>query len=391
MPAKVEKRREFLINLLFLAAVMALIYIFFKYLFWVSAPFTITFAMAIALQKPIRALDKKCKKNLHTLWSILAVVLTICVILIPLGFLLSSLISKISDMAKYVITQLNDLPAFLATLEKEILDLGKFLPAAAYESFSETVSNFFSGLLDNTNTGGDTGLDIAKISNSISNGFSGFYGIVKNIPSVMIGLVISIIAWIFFTKDYNRIVRFIQLQFPEDKKNILFEIKQVFSKTVLKMIRAYSLILLITFGELFLGFSLLRMMNILTTSHYIWIAAGIAIFDIMPIAGSGGILIPWILVALILGNYKLSLGLLLIYILISIIRQYMEPKIVGDSLGVHPLITLMGLYFGLKLFGFLGMFIVPLTVMTLKAFNDAGRIELWKPANRLSTHSVNTD
>ena len=73
------------------------------------------------------------------------------------------------------------------------------------------------------------------------------------------------------------------------------------------------------------------------------------------------------------------LGVIVIYITITVVRQYIEPKIVGDSLGVHPLITLMGLYFGLKLFGFLGMFIVPITVMTLKAFNDTGRIHLWTP------------
>ena len=198
----------------------------------------------------------------------------------------------------------------------------------------------------------------------------------------MIGLVIGIIAWIFFTKDYNRIVHFIQLQFPEDKKNLLFEIKQVFSKTILKMVRAYGIIMAITFGELFLSFSLLRVLKIMNNNNYIWIAAGIAIFDIMPIAGSGGILIPWALFSLVMGNYKQAIGLIIIYAMITVIRQYIEPKIVGDSLGVHPLVTLMGLYFGLKLFGFLGMFIVPITVMTLKAFNDAGRIQLWKIPDR---------
>ncbi len=72
----------------------------------------------------------------------------------------------------------------------------------------------------------------------------------------------------------------------------------------------------------------------------------------------------------------------MLYITISVVRQYIEPKIVGDSLGVHPLVTLAGLYFGLKLFGFMGMLIVPLTIMTLKAFNDTGRIKLWQTIKR---------
>ena len=89
-------------------------------------------------------------------------------------------------------------------------------------------------------------------------------------------------------------------------------------------------------------------------------------------------MIPWALISFVTGNTSQGIGLLVIYVVISVIRQYIEPKIVGESLGVNPLITLAGLYFGLKLFGFLGMFVVPLGIMTLKAFNDTGRISLWK-------------
>lgn len=112
------------------------------------------------------------------------------------------------------------------------------------------------------------------------------------------------------------------------------------------------------------------------------IAIGIAIFDILPVAGSGGILIPWALISLLLGNTKQGIGLLVLYVAITVIRQYIEPKIVGQTLGVNPLVTLMGLYFGLKIFGFIGMFLVPLAVMTVKAFNDTGRIHLYNPPAR---------
>jgi len=144
------------------------------------------------------------------------------------------------------------------------------------------------------------------------------------------------------------------------------------------MFKAYGIIMCITFSELFLGFSILSLMGIMKNSYFAIIALVIAVFDILPVAGSGGILIPWALFSLIYGNYKQAVGLIIMYIIITVIRQYIEPKIVGTSLGVHPIVTLMGLYFGLKLFGFIGMFIVPLTVMTLKAFNDAGRINIWK-------------
>ncbi len=380
MANKVESRKNFLINLLFLAAILGIIFVFFKYLFWIVSPFLLSFFFAVLLQRPLRKIDKKTKGKGHTFWSILLVILCICIIIIPFVFLLSAVISEIGEFIKYLTEQLNDLPAFLATLENEILDLLKFLPKSIYNSLSENITETFTNLINGTEK--SFGLNLDTIKSGLTTGISGVYSVVKGIPSAIIGIVIGIIAWIFFTKDYNYVVSFIQKQLPASKKNILVEIKQVFSKTILKMIRAYGLIMLITFIELSLGFSILSLAGIMDNSYYILIAVCIAIFDILPVAGSGGILIPWALISLVLGNYKQAIGLIIIYAAITVIRQYIEPKIVGDTLGVHPIITLMGLYFGLKLFGFMGMFIVPITVMTLKAFNDTGRIHLWNTVER---------
>lgn len=381
MPTKVENRRNFLINLLFVAAVLGLIYVFLKYLFWVTAPFLLSFFFAIILQRPIRWFDKKTDKKYHTFFSIMLIILVVAIILVPLIFLFSALATKIVEFVKYLIGLASDIPTLLTTLETKLLDFGKFLPEGIYKTYSTTITGWFDNLLADTSTV-ISNIDMSKITSGISSGISGVYGVVKNVPSFLIGLVIGIIAWIFFTKDYDRIVKFIQMQFPKGKKNLLVEIKQVFSKTIMKMVRAYCLIMFITFMELVLGFGIMRLIGIMENNYFVFIAIGIAIFDILPVAGSGGILIPWALFSFIMGSYQQGIGLLVIYVVISVIRQYIEPKIVGDSLGVHPLITLMGLYFGLKFFGFLGMFVVPLTVMTLKAFNDAGRIQLWKTPDR---------
>lgn len=381
MPTKVENRRNFLINLLFVAAVLGLIYVFLKYLFWVTAPFLLSFFFAIILQRPIRWFDKKTDKKYHTFFSIMLIILVVAIILVPLIFLFSALATKIVEFVKYLIGLASDIPTLLTTLETKLLDFGKFLPEGIYKTYSTTLTGWFDNLLADTSTV-ISNIDMGKITSGISSGISGVYGVVKNVPSFLIGLVIGIIAWVFFTKDYDRIVKFIQMQFPKGKKNLLVEIKQVFSKTIMKMVRAYCLIMFITFMELVLGFGIMRLIGIMENNYFVFIAIGIAIFDILPVAGSGGILIPWALFSFIMGSYQQGIGLLVIYVVISVIRQYIEPKIVGDSLGVHPLITLMGLYFGLKFFGFLGMFVVPLTVMTLKAFNDAGRIQLWKTPDR---------
>ncbi len=383
MTNKVEKRRAFLINSLFLGVVIAFIYIFFKYLFAFLSPFIIAFALAVVIQNPLRLLDKKTNAKHHTLFSILLVVFSICIIIIPIILIFAQIVSRISEFVSYVSAQIQDLPTFLNSLQTELLGAISFLPDAIYNSIESSVNDIFDSLTATSVSDIDSSMqvsssfDLSSISSSITSGISGVYSVVKGIPSALIAIVISIIAWIYFTKDYNFIVSFIQKQLPSNNKNILVEFKQIFSRTVLKMIRAYLLIMFITFCELFIGFSILSALGILNNSYYSLIAVLIAIFDILPVAGSGGILVPWALGALILGNYKLAIGLMVIYVIISVIRQYIEPKIVGDSLGVHPIITLAGLYFGLKLFGVFGMFVVPITVMTLKAFNDSGQIKLW--------------
>lgn len=373
----VENRRAKLINFAYIAVLLALVYVFFKYCFTIAAPFLVSFFFAVILQKPLRWIDKKTKNKCHGLMSVLLVLISITVILAPICLIIGAIMREIIDFVMYIADQLSDMPTFLATLENELLNILKFLPEGIYTSVSDSITEFFGNIINDFDIS-KLGISMKSITGGVTSGITGVYSVVKNIPSVLIAVVIGVIAWIFFTKDYRKIVNFIKLQLPDNKKNMLVEIKQVFSKTILKMLRAYGIIMFITFCELFIGLSILKLIGLSKGSYTFIIAIGIAIFDILPVAGSGGILIPWMLISLVLGNYGMAIGLLVIYVVISVIRQYIEPKIVGDSLGVNPIVTLAGLYFGLKLFGFMGMFIVPICLMTLKAFNDTGRIHLYK-------------
>lgn len=381
MNPKVAKRRDFLIDLVYVMAIIGLVYVFFKYCFVIAAPFLLSFFFAVILQRPLGWLDKKTKNKMHTFWSIVLVLLCVAIILGPVISIIAALFREVGNFISFLGEQLNDLPTFLVTLQNEILKAIKFLPDGIYTSVSENITQFFGNLINDFDVS-KLGINMSSITSGLSNGISGVYSVVKNIPSILIGVVIGIIAWILFTKDYKKVVKFIKLQLPDKHKNLLSETKKIFSSTILKMCRAYGLIMFITFCENFLGLTILNLIGVMNNSYVFVIAIGIAVFDILPVAGSGGILIPWALIALVTGNVGQCVGLLILYAVITVIRQYIEPKIVGDSLGVNPLVTLAGLYFGLKLFGFLGMFIVPICVMTLKAFNDAGRIHLYTPPER---------
>lgn len=381
MNPKVAKRRDFLIDLVYVMAIIGLVYVFFKYCFVIAAPFLLSFFFAVILQRPLGWLDKKTKNKMHTFWSIVLVLLCVAIILGPVISVIAALFREIGNFISFLGEQLNDLPTFLVTLQNEILKAIKFLPDSIYTSVSESITQFFGNLINDFDVS-KLGINMSSITSGLSNGISGVYSVVKNIPSILIGVVIGIIAWILFTKDYKKVVKFIKLQLPDKHKNLLSETKKIFSSTILKMCRAYGLIMFITFCENFLGLTILNLIGVMKNSYVFVIAICIAVFDILPVAGSGGILIPWSLIALVTGNVGQCVGLLILYAVITVIRQYIEPKIVGDSLGVNPLVTLAGLYFGLKLFGFMGMFIVPICVMTLKAFNDAGRIHLYTPPER---------
>ena len=113
----------------------------------------------------------------------------------------------------------------------------------------------------------------------------------------------------------------------------------------------------IIFAELTVGFISLRI-------EYAGILALIvALIDMLPILGVGTVLIPWGIADIIMGEYALGAALLILYAVIALVRNLIEPRIVGKSLGLHPLATLMSMYIGLKLFGFAGMIMVPIAVM----------------------------
>lgn len=376
------RKLDFIVSIVHLVIVIGLVYLYFRYLFWPTAPFVFSFIIAMMLQKPLRAIDRKMKsKKWHTFFSILFVVLLLLIVLGPIALLLSLIINQVSDFVSSLIAQFNDLPSLLGDVRNWVLDTLRFLPDSVYNDLASSLNELITKVQNGISLS-EMNIDTSAIRNGITSGIGGIYNVARNIPSALIGIVIGVIATIYFTKDYTIVTKAIVRQLPESKKTLLPEIKHIFSTTVLKLIRSYGLIMLITFTELCISFYVMHLAGVLNTNFIPLIALGIAVFDILPVAGTGGILIPWIIISLFLGNYRLAIGLLITYALISVIRQYIEPKIVGTSLGVHPLITLASMYFGLKLFGFLGIIVMPLCIMTVKAFNDSGRIHIYKPARR---------
>lgn len=214
---------------------------------------------------------------------------------------------------------------------------------------------------------------LGSIISSISSGVVVFISsTVTTVPTFFIIVIFSIIASFFFAMDYTNITTFITRQFSERASSIIFDVKDYIVGTLFKFIKAYSIIISVTFIELAIGLSILRVESAIT------IALLIACVDVLPVLGTGGIVIPWIIIELIRGDIGLAVGLTIIYVVITIVRNVLEPKVVGQQIGLHPIVMLMCMFIGVKIFGFLGLFVLPIIVIILKNLNDSGKIHIFK-------------
>ena len=132
--------------------------------------------------------------------------------------------------------------------------------------------------------------------------------------------------------------------------------------------------MIITFTEVFLGLNLMKLIGIYDGGYIAIIAFVTCIVDIIPVLGTGTILIPWAVYNIITGNFALGIALLLLYAVITVIRQVIEPKLVANQVGLPSIVTIMAMFLGGRVLGALGIFILPLTVIVLKLMYDEGII-----------------
>lgn len=224
-----------------------------------------------------------------------------------------------------------------------------------------------------------------QLSNFLSSlwerGIQGFADFAAALPSFLFTLTVTVLASLFITMDYKNISAFLARQIPEKYCRWIGETKVNLLQTMGRMCKAYLILMLVTFGELFISLLLLRVENALLVS------AVIALADMLPLIGTGGIMVPWVILELVQGNYFLAAGLAVSYAIVSLVRSILEPKILGRQVGLHPVVALFSMYTGVRLFGIWGLLFMPLLVLTVKDLNDTGKIPLWKTAPKASEPS----
>ena len=312
--------------------------IFADYILPVISPFLIAGLIAVLTVSPARRLAERIKAPPKVIRLIMSVLVTL------IFFSLTAfLVCRVSTAAWRFLVDFGEgnrlYDMLSALLSKEVPIFGELFPPELAARISDAVGELISVAL--------TGLG------------EGITSLVAGVPRLLFFLLVTLISLVYFSLDYDRIVAFTGSVLPDKVILALRKAKTSVITVIKKYVLSYLLILLITYFTVLAGLWLLRV------DHAPVIALFIALLDLLPVIGVGTVLVPWGIFALATGNKFLGIGLILLFVINTVIRQFTEPRIVGKNLNLHPLITLMAIYIGYALFGFIGVFILPVIAVSI--------------------------
>lgn len=207
--------------------------------------------------------------------------------------------------------------------------------------------------------------------------------VAKSLPGILIGLIMALLSSYLFVVQHTEIGDKLYGMFPGTVRHRFDIIKRSFSRSVGGYFKAQLRI------ELWIYLLLVIGLTILQVDYSLLIALGIAFLDFIPVFGTGTVLMPWAVIKLLSADYQLTIGLLIIWGLSQLVRQMIQPKIVGDSMGMAPLPTLFLLYAGYKIGGVGGMIVaVPIGLIVLSLYEE-GAFDTTKKSILILVNGIN--
>ncbi len=329
----------------------ALLFLFWQYLFPVCLPFL--FAWLISLL--IRPLAERAAKRLgldQKLCAVVLLTLFLAAIIFLIGLSVRRLIQELSHLLGYLMENNGQIP-----LMGDSFDIFEFLMSklgihpesgSQYALFRE---RFYAMMTDM----------MSHLMESLSAGIPAFAAkVLASFPTIFFMILITVIAGFYFCMDGKRIGASLVALLPRSIRERIPAWKEKTKQLSWRYGKVYLLLLLITFAQLLIGFL------ILGVDYAFLLALLIAVLDMLPLLGVGSVLIPWALISFLQKNFFLGFGLTVLYLVMLILRQIMEPKLVGKSLGLHPLLALFAGYAGWRLFGLFGMLLGPVIALLIK-------------------------
>ncbi len=363
---RLRRQKDFLTGFAFWVVWLVILWVVLKAAGSVLLPFLVAFAVAALLSGVVQFITER----MHIQRGIVAVAVVLFFYIILAVFFYfagSYLVRLIYDTSRELSVFLSDTIVPVMQRFYRWLDhfLSVFYPA---EQTGKT-----SGLHGVGEESAQTLKNAGKLMSGISDGvIDGVSGMAAGIPGFFMKLLIAVIATVFMELEFPEIKAFLKRQIPAEYQRAFRDGKNYVTGTMGKCILSYCLIFGITFAELTAGLFLLGIKNAFA------IAFIIAVLDILPVLGTGTVLIPWAVLAFASGRISAGVGVFGLYLVITVVRNLIEPKLVGKQMGLSPVIMLPCMLIGLKFFGIIGLFVVPLLVSFLKQLNDRGIIKMFR-------------
>ena len=349
-----DTRKNFVINTAFYGIIAALVFAAWKYLLPAMTPFIIGFVIASIVQLPLGHLG--IEKPTHRKVAVVILCLIFYALLVFLMVFFSvKVISEIGNFAAAVPDLVNDnLYPFIYMIGDEI------------EALLEPIDMNLAQVVN------EVGKSLASTLAKYATEFSGWAvrtiasGAIS-IPGLLIKIIITVVSSFYIALDHPSVLRFLKRLIPVGQRDFVVQAVGYARTAVLAYIKSYSIMFCLTFLELWIGLLILKV------PYTAGLAFGIAVFDLMPILGVGGILLPWGFVALVMGKLPMGIGVIVLYLIIAAVRNAVEPRIVGKHIGLHPLATLVAMVVGLKLAGLVGMLLLPISLVAVVRIREEAK------------------
>jgi sporulation integral membrane protein YtvI len=329
--------------------VLLLIYVSFKIAVFLS-PFVLAILFSIIVTRISKFLQSKFKINKKVSIGIsLFILFTLLFGLI--GFVITKLILEIYSLSINISSYSQEIRLWINSI-LDFMNRGTIILDKIPEQILAQLKNSSTQFVS---------MGTAKISILLNN----ILYFITSLPNVIIFLFVTVIATIFMSMDKQNIIIFVEKQLPPSWLKKIYTLKNDLLSVVGGYLKAQATLIFICFCELLIGLNLFHFIG-LNVQYPLTFAVIICFIDALPILGAGAFMIPWIIITLISKDFHLVIALLILYVIITAVRQLLEPKLYSKNIGVHPLITLLSMYTGLKLAGFIGIIMGPAVVIILK-------------------------
>ncbi len=343
-------RKNFLYFVLCGAATVFIFYFCFKYVLSVALPFLIAFFIAASVQGAAGRFSARTGASKRIV-SLFFGILFFAAVGFFAFFCISKLWGELAEIAGNALEAREDIMGITGELlrraESFIL---RFFPLA--EGGAEILRAKTELFAEEA---------LRSIVSAVSTKLPAFMGkIFSEVPKILFSVGVTFISCIYFCLDYDKIKLCLRNAISHGGSPLIAKIPHTSFITIAKYLRALFIIFIITAAVLTAGFLVIGV-------EYAWLfAVSAAFIDALPVFGSGVLLLPYAIFQLISGNLKNGIGICMLWLAVTLLRQVAEPKIMGKSLGVHPLLNLASVYVGASFFGVTGVIFMPITVVILK-------------------------